>query len=86
METEWEPGCSDLRSPDFSLLSRPHPPALLSPSSLHIGLVSQDWVDQYKEKFLLAGIGGDPSKRTGRGEVSFLDVLRALPRGLPNLL
>lgn len=49
-------------------------------------MVSQDWVDLYKEKFLLAGTRGDPSKRTGRGEVSFLDALRALPRGLPNLL
>lgn len=67
------------RSPDFSLLSRPHPPVRLSPSSLHIGLVSQDWVDQYKEKFLLAGTRGRPQQKNRKRA----RLLSRCPEGSP---
>lgn len=68
-----------LRSPDFSLLSRPHPPALLSPSSLHSGLVSQDWVDKVQGKVPVGRDQGRPQQKNRKRR----SLLSRSPEGSP---
>lgn len=61
-----------LRSPDFSLLSRPHPPALLSPSSLHKWVGESGLgVSSTRKSSCWQGPGETPAKEQEEGKSPF---------------